>query len=347
MNIISALRIGLKQVGRTRRMVLFAWLVNVALALTVAVPLLVQLNGYLRGSTMEEPLLRSIDSNWFQTFKADNQGSDLTRYLDYTIFGVAPFLSHYHSYLLGSTVKNIGNFLFDFFFKWRIGLEYLGTMTILSFLYVLVSTFLSGAFIGTYAKSYRLTFQEFLVEGGKYFGRFFRLSLLSLIVYVLLFEVIFDWWSGKIPVWTALDRSEMAPYVQYMIRNGVAVVVLGFVALCFDYAKIRIVVDDRISALFAVGSGVTFVFKHPGATGGLYVLLTLAGVAWIALYGLVDGAVEQTGYWTIMFVFLFQQVYMIGRLCIKAAFFASQTQLYRSHAAPEYQIDVPAGALPS
>ncbi len=342
MAILPALRIGWKQVNQTKRMVVFAWLVNVTITLIVAVPMLITLNNYIQGSVMEQSLLEQIDSNWFQTFRFDNQENDLVQNTDYSIFGYAPFLTHYQSYLNGFVVKNIGNFFFDLIFKWRLGLEYLGTMTILAFVYVLVSTFLSGGFIGTYAKSYRLSFQEFLVEGAKYFGKFFRLSLLSLIVYVLLFEIIFDWWTGSIRAWTANERSEMVPFVHYMIKNGVALLVLGLVTLCFDYAKIRMVVDDRISAIFAFWAGVKFVFKHFLSTSGLYILLSLVGVVFIVLYALVEGAIDQTGYWTILTVFVIQQIYMLARLCLKATFYASQTQLYQATAAADHQTDLAA-----
>ena len=342
MAIFPALRIGWKQVNQTRRMVVFAWLVNVTLSLVVAVPLLLQLNSYIRGGVMEEQLLEKIDTNWFQTFRSENQSNDIVRYFDYSMFGYAPFLTHYESYLFGTIVKNVGNFFFDLIFKWRLGLEYLSIMMVLGFVYVLASTFLSAGFIGTYAKSYQLSFQEFLMEGARYFGKFFRLALLSLIVYVLLFEIVFDWWGQSISSWTAEDRSEMVPYVHYMIKNGVVILVLGLVTLCFDYAKIRMVVDDRISALFAFWAGVKFVFEHFLSTTGLYIFLSLIGILFVVLYALVEGAIIQTGYWTIVIVFLIQQIYIFARLCLKATFYASQTQLYQATAALEHQTDTPA-----
>ncbi len=343
MALVPALRIGWKKVNQTKRMVLFAWLVNVTLSLTLAVPLLLQLNSAVRGTVLEDQLLERVDTNWFQTFKSENQASDVVRYFDYSIFGYAPFLTHYESYLTGTVVKNIGNFFFDLFFKWRLGLEYLSILTVLAFVSVLSSTFLAAGFVGAYAKGYRVSFQEFLMDGGKFFGKFFRLSLLSLIVYVLLFEILFDWWSGSIPVWTASERSEMTPFVLYMIRNGAAVLVLGFVALCFDYAKIRMVVDDRMSALFASWAGVTFVFKHFFSTSGLYIFLSLVGVVLIVAYALIEGAIAQTGYWSILLVFLIQQLYILARLCLKATFYAAQTQLYQAKASLEHPGDILAG----
>lgn len=329
MTMLSAVRIGLKQTGQTKWMIVFAWLVNLTLSLVVAVPLLMQLNDSIKNTTYEESLLQQMDTNWFQTFKTDNASSDAVQSLDYSIFGYAPFLSHYEGYLSGRIVKNIGNFLFDLLFRWKIELGYLGLFTLLAFVYVLVSTFLAGGFIGMYAKPYRLSFNEFLMEGANYFGKLFRLSLLSLVVYLLFFEVIVDWWTHSIPIWTQNDPSEMTPFIHYMIRDGVVILLLGLVTLCFDFAKVRMVVDGRISALFASWAGARFAFRHFASTAGLTVVLSLAGIVFIALYAVIEGGIAQTGYWSILVVFVLQQLYMITRLWLKALFYASQTQLYK------------------
>lgn len=337
MTMFSALRIGLKQTNQTKWMIFFAWLANVTLSLVVAVPLLIQLNDSIKNTVNEEQLLQRIDENWFQTFRMNHESSEVAQSMNYSIFGYAPFLTHYEGYLSGTIVKNIGNFFFDLFFKWRFGLEYLSILTVLAFIYVLVSTFFAGGFIGTYAKPYRLSFNEFLMEGANYFGKFFRLSLLSLIVYLVFFEVIVDWWSHSIPLWTANDPSEMTPFIHYMIRDIVVIIVLGLITLCFDYAKIRMVVEGRMSALFAFWAGIKFAVRHGASTVGLYVLLSLAGIGLIALYALIEGSIPQRGYWTIFVVFVLQQLYMFARLWLKALFFSSQTQLYTGLAEADHR----------
>lgn len=340
MRIFQALRIGIRQVNQTRRMIVFAWLVNVTLSLVVAVPFLLQVESAVRGTVLEERLLEQMDSNWFQSFRLDNQSNPLVQPFDYTIFGYAPFLVHYESVLSGTMVKNVGNFFLDLIFRWRVGFEYLGPLTILAFAYLLASTFLAGAFVGTYAKSYRMSFQEFLMEGGKYFGKFFRISLVSLLVYLVLFDLAFDFWSDWIRTATAGDPSEMTPFTHYMIRNTIAALSIGFLTLCFDYAKIRMVVDDRFSALFAVWAGLKFVMKNFGSAAGLFFLLSLLGVLFMALYALLQGTIQVSGYWSILLLFILQQLYVGIRLWLKASFYASQTQLYQSLMQTDHRSEV-------
>ncbi|MBI2620139.1 MAG: hypothetical protein HYW57_08670 [Ignavibacteriales bacterium] len=331
MDVLQAFRLGVRKTNQAKRIIFFAWLVNTALAMTVVLPMLSRLDDYIGDTVMEEQLLEQIDANWLQTFKEDYKDNDLVGALDYTIFGAAPFLVHYDSYLSGSVIRPIGRFFFDLIFRLRIGFEYLGPLTILAFLYVLASTFLASGFVGMFAKDYRLSFQEFLIEGAKYFGRFFRLSVLSLIVYMIVFGTLLDWWAQSIPLWTANERSEMVPFVHYMIKNGTTVLLLGFLTLCFDYAKIRIVLEDRLSGLFASWAGLKFVLQHFFPTTGLYLFLSLIGIAAILFTVSLQGMVHPSGYWTILFVFLIQQVYLGVRLWVRALFYASQTQLAQRH----------------
>jgi hypothetical protein len=340
MSIFQSFRIGFQQVRQAKRMILFAWIVNVVLALTVTVPLLNLLDGYIRDTVHEEQLLEGLDSNWFETFRTDNSENPLVRSFDYSITGYAPFLIHYEALMGGTMIKAIGNFLIDLVFRWKVRFDLLGPLTILAFLYLLVSTFLAGGFIGSFAKSYRVTFQEFLMEGAKYFGKFFRISLLFLLVSLALFEWGFDWWTASIPEITYNDPSEWTPFVHYMIRNLVILMVLGFLIIGFDYAKIRTVVDDRFSALFASWAGFRFVLKQFGATAGLFLLLVFIGLVFMVLYALLQGTVSVSGYWSTLLLFVLQQLYIASRLGLRALAYASQTQLYQSRMQTDHRVEV-------
>jgi hypothetical protein len=321
-------------------MVVFAWLLNVTLSLTIAIPFLSQVESSVGGTVLEERLLEQTDSNWFQSFRLDQQSNPVVRPFDYTIFGYAPFLVHYEVAFAGTMIKNVGNFFIDLLFRWRVGLEYLGPLTILAFVYLLSSTFLAGAFVGTYSRNYRVSFQEFLMEGAKFFGKYFRISLIALLVYLVLFDQLYDYWGEWILLTTANDPSEMTPFVHYMIRNAVVILVVGFLTMCFDYAKVRMVVDDRFSALFAVWAGLKFVIGNFWSTAGLFLLLSTFGLALIASYAFLQGTVHVSGYWSILLLFVLQQLYIALRLWLKAAFYASETQLYRTLAQIDHRPEV-------
>ncbi len=309
-------------------MVLFAWVVNVAMALVFALPLMSQLQTYIRDTIREDELLKGFSANWYQAWQIDMQASELTRYVDYSILGYAPFLNHTEAVLGGTVVKGVGRFFYTLIIRQSFTTPDL--LTGVTLLYVLLSTFLAGAFIGMYAKDYRLSFTEFLMEGAKHFGRFFRLSLLSLVVYYILFLWLFDWATNKIPLWTANEPSEMTPFIYYMVKNALVLLLLSFITICFDYAKIRIVVEDRISALVALVAGTRFAFKNFRKTYSLYLLLTIIGLLLIVVFVLLKKQLAQDTYATILLAFALGQIYMIARMWLKASFYAGQTALYQN-----------------
>lgn len=333
--ITSSLKHGIAKVSETKRMVAFAWFVNVLFALALALPLLTQLNGYLRTSTLDEKLLKQMDAAWFETYQFDFEKSEIAGLMNYSIFGYAPFLNHFEAQLSGKFVKAIGGFLYDVIFRWEINPAHISLLFALGFFYACIGNFFAGGFIGMYANGNRTSLNEFFMDSAKYFGRFFRLSLFSLLVYYLFFTFLVDWISDAIPEWTQNAASEAIPFRYYMIAGALTWFVLSLFFMIFDYARIRIVIEDRTSVLAASFAGARFAFSNFLNTFGLYLLLGIIGVAFIAIYALLESQIPQTSFWPIVLVFVLQQLYMIARFWLKVTWYASQTSLYRELAFKE------------
>jgi hypothetical protein len=330
MDIISAFKLGLSRVSRTKRMVLFAWFVNVVIAMPLALPVLSQLDGYLRNTVMDEEILHRMDASWVDSYRADMENSEFVRGLDYTAFGYAPFVNHLEMQMNGAFIKTLGGFLYDFFFRWEINNASTSLLFLLSLLYVCVNSFLSGAFIAVYSKEYPFSFTEFLSEGARYFGKFFRITLVALLVYFLFFNLVVDWMNNSIARWTQAEASETVPYAYYMIRNVVVLFFFSFLSMIFDYARVRMVVDDRSSSLATSAAGTKFAVTNARSTYGLYLLLCLIGLVLIILYAIIEKVIPQESYWPLLFLFVLQQCYMLARFGLKAAFYACQTGLYQT-----------------
>ena len=336
MNIVSSFKQGVKLAARTKRMILFAWFLNVLFAMVLALPAMKQLDGYLRNSVMDEKILQHLDPAWAETYRVDMEKSEYTRSLDYTIFGYAPFLNHLEMQMEGGFIKTLSGFLYDFFVRWQLNPGQFSLLFFISLLYVCVNTFLAGAFVGIYSKDYRSSFPEFLMDGARYFGKFFRIALVALIVYYLFFAVIVDWFNNSIYQWTQGSASETLPYAYYMIRNFVVLLILSGLFMVFDYARVRMVVDDRTSALGSTAAGVRFAIPRLTNTYGLYLLLTVIGFLIIIVYAIIEKALPQDSYWPLVFLFVAQQCYMVARFWLKATFYASQITMYRTISQQEH-----------
>lgn len=329
MTTIQHFKHGISKTRQTKRMILFAWFVNLSLALLLSFPFRNQWDTYVRNTNADERLMQAMDENWLGTYRFDFQNNEIMRLFDYSMFGYAPFFQHAQGILNGSVVRSVGSFFTDLIFGLKVVPSHFGILSLLALLYAVVNSFVGGGFIGMYAREHRSSFTDFLTDGAKHFGRFFRLSLMSVIFYALFFGIVMSWVNSSIPSWTQSDPSEMTPYRFYMVRNALFAVLLAIFMMCHDYAKIRIVVDDRMSSILAFFAGFRFGFKNFGKTFGLYLILCLVGFLLMVVYGWLEGQFPQNAYWELIAVMLVQQAYMIGYFWLKANFYASQTSLYQ------------------
>jgi hypothetical protein len=326
---MQSLKTGFSRAGRTKRMVFLAWLVSLLLGLTLAFPLLGELDRYISPTLLEEKLAGHYDENAIATMKADREGSIILDAVDPGMMGFGSFMTVYDRVLNGTAVKSVGGVLYDLVFRLSVDPGSTILFTMLLLLYALAWTYLAGGFVGIYAKDPYGSISDFLKYGAKYFGRYFRLSLIALILYALLFTLVFDNIRLAIARGTANDPSEMTPFVYYMVKNGVVLLVLGLLTMCFDYAKIRIVVEERASVFGALFRGAGFAFKKFASTAPLYLMLVGVGVILIAVLALLDRWIPQTSYWTILLFFLILQLYMAARFWLKAATYAAEADLFQ------------------
>ena len=110
--------------------------------------------------------------------------------------------------------------------------------------------------------------------------------------------------------------------------------------LVFDYAKIRIVVEDRRSAIGALAAALGFVIRRRGRVFGLYGLNAAMFVALMGIWALVAPGAGRTG--LSMWVGLaISQAYVLARLVLKLQFLASQTALFQGSLAHAEYTAVP------
>ena len=330
MLITSSLKEGVSRANNSKRVLFFLLFVNILVTSIVAMRFLTSLENYVKDTVMEEKLLGEFDFAWYSAYQFDFQKNEYMTSFSPWVFGYSVFYQNTEALLNGNTFKPIGNFVKDLIFGFKVSASTLGPIALLGLLYVLIGNFTSGGLLGIYNKSAKFfLFSEFLESGARYFGKLFRLSLLALILYFLFFVLLVDPITGKVSDWTANSPSEVTPFVYYMVKNVLVLFVLLFINMAFDYAKIKMVVEDRISSLLAMFSAFGFCFKNFFRVYTLYILIGLIGILFIVLYSWIESLIPQTSFSTILVVFLLQQLYMFWKIWRKGTFYASQLTLYK------------------
>jgi hypothetical protein len=199
--------------------------------------------------------------------------------------------------------------------------------------YLALWTFLSGGILDRYARQRPTRAHGFFSAGGRLFFRLARLTALGGVVYWVLFTYVHPWLF--LDVLRDLTRGlgiERTSFLWRLLFYAVFGLVLLTVNLLFDYARIRLVVEDRRSALGALSASARFLWRHPLQVTTLYALNGAGFVLLLALWLLVSPGVYGTGL-AMWAAFAAGQLYLFARLLIKLHFLASQTALFQAHLA--------------
>jgi hypothetical protein len=301
---------GLARVLSSPMLVLWLWLFNLVAALPLALVMAGSIESSIGASLVQQKLREGFDMGWFGEYHSRAEGIETT--LSPSVVGVGAFLDNVEAWFDGG--------LFESFR----GLAAVGV------LYAVVwALFLGGVLhrLGGGAGMFRLS--EFLSQGGAFFFRFFRLAVLSGVLYYLVYRFS-AWMFGRIQESTR-DVTVEKTVLTYVILAAVLVVVLlAFVNMAFDYAKIATFKENRRSMVLAALKGFGFVLGNLGKTWTLYLGLGLVGVFLLGVYWLVAPGPGQATALGVAVAFLVGQAYLVAKLVLRLTFYAGEMSLYES-----------------
>jgi hypothetical protein len=198
--------------------------------------------------------------------------------------------------------------------------------------YLMVAGFLTGGTIDRLARDRRTGSYGFFAACGTYFFRLLRLAIVAAAAYCVLFAVLHHWMFDTL--YPSLTRDLTVERTAFLYRVALYLIfalLLAAVNLLFDYAKIRMVVEDRLSALGTLNAAARFIAHHPARTVALYLLNTLLFVLLIGAYALVvPGAAGGLTAWAAL---LIGQLYLVMRVALRLLFAASQIAFFQGRLA--------------
>jgi hypothetical protein len=196
-------------------------------------------------------------------------------------------------------------------------------------LYLVASTFMAGGVLEVFhSEDARFSLSKFLSGCGKYFPRFLRLLLFSLLFYaaVLGINAGLAALSGK---WLENSLSERPVAGLVWLRTAVILFLLCLVNMAFDYAKIKLVVDESKKAMRTTMASIRFLTQNLRATFGLYFTIGLIGVFFLLAYTMLGNTLPSTSAGLVLVGFLLQQIFILSKIWVRLTFFSSQMALYK------------------
>lgn len=195
-------------------------------------------------------------------------------------------------------------------------------------IYFLISFFLSAGALMVFA-SHNSSFGDAFWRGGaRYFGRFFRLYLWSLVILAILLFIPWGLFSMLQKAIWGPDFSQVVLVWGFVIKMITTVIVLFVYAVVVDYARIHTVLDNRKKMRFAIYRGFLFAFGNAGQTFFLAFLLVIIGLVWLVVYNIISGLLTSSSALVIAFLVLSQQIYILVRMYFTLSRYAAEMDLY-------------------
>ena len=302
---------GLRLVLRTPSLLAWVYLTTLVVAFPLTLAMRELLQGSFEGSLMEDRLRQGFHLLWYQEFAAGRTG--LGKTFGPAVVGILPVLSNLER-LLDGKLHQVN-----------------GTVLGAGILMVLAWCLLLGGILSRFAHEGEPRLRAgFLAQGGLFFWRFLRLSVISGLLYWGIFRGI----GQPLHRWIEAATRDTTVERTALIYTALAYALVGLLflmtQLVLDYARISLVVEERRSVLLALFRALGFVKDHRRPVLGLFLLLAAGPLLWFLAYAWLAPGPNQSTWTAVLLAFCLGQVYLAGRWAFKLWFLASQTHFFVS-----------------
>jgi hypothetical protein len=209
----------------------------------------------------------------------------------------------------------------------------------------ILQLFLLGGTLQIFGVGVPFSAAVFFSGCGRHFWRLVRLALFSLIFFAVAGAIGAGLnWAG-LKIWG--EGSAAGPLIYWSWFRVVALAcLLGLCSLAFDYAAIRLAVEDSGKSIRAYLGAFRLIWRTPFRTIGLYIVLWLVVLLFLAAYAGVSWLVPQTSLALVVLLFLVRQATVLAKVWSRLLFYSAQCALYRDLRPGPVPVEPAPGPLP-
>lgn len=194
--------------------------------------------------------------------------------------------------------------------------------------YTLLQTFLLGGLIAVFNQPKKNHFVDFFYGGVKYFYRFFKVVLVSVLFYALAFKV--NDYTGEFITWMFKNSENvMGDFILRSLRYVLLVFLIGVVTLLSDYSKVSLAINDKTKIIKQVYSAILFIKNNFNKVFIVFLIVACIGALGVVIYNMLEYLIPRTPYYVLIISFILQQMLIIFRLLIRMLFYATEVVLYK------------------
>ncbi|MCO6473310.1 MAG: hypothetical protein PHW27_13345 [Melioribacteraceae bacterium] len=194
--------------------------------------------------------------------------------------------------------------------------------------YTLVQTFFLGGLISIFHLPKKNHMVDFFYGGVKFWLRFFKILLISLVLFAAAF--IINDLLGDLISW-AFERTGnyMTDFILRSLRYIILIILIGFVTIVSDYAKVHIGVTDDNKIFNSIKLSVLFIKHNFNIVFTVFFLVAVIGALGAIVYNIIEIFIPRTPYYFLVLAFILQQMLVIFRLAVRMLFYSTEVFLYK------------------
>jgi len=208
---------------------------------------------------------------------------------------------------------------------------FFGWLVVPSLFYLVLQVFLNGGILGRISVGERVNLAAFLSDSAKYFWRFFRVFLISIIGYVLVFVFIGRGLSSLFKIWTESAATQWTTMAASFLRLFVFLLLFSIVKMFFDYVKVSLVIEEGKKAIRATLANFQFLGRRFFRAWGLFLIVGLVFIGLSIGYYLGAKLIPKSGVIPLVILFVWHQVYILAMSWTTVLFFSTECEFFKTH----------------
>lgn len=205
--------------------------------------------------------------------------------------------------------------------------------------YALVQTFFLGGLIAVFNNPQKNHIVDFFYGGVKYWYRFTKVVLISLVFFALAF--VANDYLGNVISWTFEGtENEMTDFILRSLRYVFLVFHIGAVTIFSDYTKVSMAINDEINVRKGILDIIKFFRRNFFTVFSVFLFIAIVGALGSILYNIIEAFIPRTPFYFLIVAFILQQLLVIFRLFIRMFFCSTEVILYKDLNADVAEVDV-------
>ncbi len=194
-------------------------------------------------------------------------------------------------------------------------------------IYALIQTFFLGGLISIFQNPDKNHTVDFFYGGVKYFLRFTKVLLISLLFFAAAFKIN-DYSGELISIIFKNSENVYADFILKALRYLLLVFFIGIVTLISDYSKISLAVKDKNEILKECFNAIRFIMNNFSKVFITFLIVAIIGALGSIVYNVIGRFIPRTPFYFLFVSFILQQMLIIFRLLVRMLFYSTEVNLF-------------------